>query len=479
MMEYIDTIRPFALIAYYIFISFIIILIILDNKRPEKSFAFIFLILLVPVAGVIIYLLFGAQYQKKKILTKKRYFDKVYLNQINQANKVSTIQNTSTNYSKLPTLFFTNEQVNFTNNNHIEVLINGEEKFPLLIRELQKAEKSIHLDYYIIQDDLIGNEIFDILCEKANLGIKVRVIYDDVGSSISREGLTRLKLAGVEAFPYMPVLFSRLAHKANYRNHRKIVVIDNETGFVGGLNIKDKYINPNDIGLYWRDTHIMIKGEAVTGLQYLFISDWYFVSGQKIDLQEARFTNKYKISNHLPTSILGSDYGKNNQTIMEAFFGMITSATDEILITTPYFIPDESIFNALKITSKSGVNIKLMVPERTDIKTALYASQTYLKELLLSGVEVFLYKKGMMHSKTMIVDSLISTVGSTNMDQRSFSLNAEVNAFIHDEVISKKLKFHFEEDLKHCHKLQLEDLKNRPWYIKVLASVARLIAPIL
>ena len=478
-MDYIETIRPFALIVYYIFISFIIITIILDNKKPEKSFAFIFLILLVPIAGVIIYLLFGAQYQKKKILTKKRYFDKVYLNQISEANKIDAQQNQISNYAKLPTLFYTNDQVNFTNNNHIEVLINGEEKFPLLIEELKKAAKSIHLDYYIIKDDGIGNEIFDILCQKAHSGIKVRVIYDDVGSSISRQGLKRLKQAGVEAFPYMPVLFSRLAHKANYRNHRKIVVIDNETGFLGGINIKDKYINPNGLGIYWKDTHIMIKGEAVTDLQYLFISDWYFVSGQKIDLQEVRFENKYQISNHLPTSILGSDYGKNNQTIMEAFFSMITSAKEQILITTPYFIPDESIFNALKITSKSGVKIKLMVPEKTDIKTALYASQTYLKELLLSGVEVFLYTKGMMHSKTMIVDSLISTVGSTNMDQRSFSLNAEVNAFIHDKAIAEKLTYSFEEDLKDCYKLLLEDLKNRPWYTKVLCSIARLVAPLL
>ena len=178
---------------------------------------------MVPVAGVIIYLLFGAQYQKKKILTKKRYFDKVYLNQINEANKVEPLENKASTYSKLPTLFYTNEKVNFTTNNQIEVLINGEEKFPLLIKELQKAEKSIHLDYYIISDDVIGNKIFDILRKKADKGIKVRVIYDDVGSSISREGLKKLKMAGVEAYPYMPVLFSRLAHKANYRNHRKIV----------------------------------------------------------------------------------------------------------------------------------------------------------------------------------------------------------------------------------------------------------------
>jgi len=478
-MDYIDTIRPFVLIAYYIFISIVVVIIILENKKPEKAFAFIFLILLIPVAGVIIYLLFGVQYQKKKILTKKRYFDKVYLHQISEANKPASADAMKYSYGKLPTLFFNIEQVNFSLNNEIEVLINGEEKFPKLLAELRKAEKSIHLDYYIVTDDNIGNEIFDILIEKAGKGVKVRMIYDDVGSSINSKTIKKLKTQGVELYPYMPVMFSKLAHKANYRNHRKIVVIDNETGFLGGINIKDKYINPNEFGLYWRDTHIMIKGEAVTDLQYLFITDWYFVSGQKIELGEFRFENKFHISNRIPTSILGSDYGKRNQSIKEAFFGMITNAREEVLITTPYFIPDDAIFQALKITSKSGVNIKLMIPEKPDIKTAFYASQTYLKELLYSGVEIYFYTKGMMHSKTMVVDSMISTVGSTNMDQRSFSLNAEVNAFVRDEKIAQKLKYHFQEDLKDCYKLQLEDLNNRSWHVKVLCSIARLIAPIL
>lgn len=478
-MQYLDTIRPFVLIAYYIFISIVIVIIILDNKKPEKAFAFIFLILLVPVAGVLIYLLFGVQYHKKKILTKKRYFDKVYLNKINEANKPPAVDMTKFSSGKLPTLLYNIEQVNFSLNNNIELLINGEEKFPKLLKELKKAEKSIHLDYYIIEDDQIGNQIFDILIEKAEAGIRVRIIYDDVGSSINRGTIKKLKKSNVEIYPYMPVLFSKLAHKANYRNHRKIVVIDNEAGFLGGINIKDKYINPNKQGLYWRDTHIMIKGEAVNDLQYLFISDWYFVSGQEIDLDEVRYTNKYQISSRLPTSILGSDYGKRNQTIMEAFFGMITNAREEILITTPYFIPDDSIFQALRISSKSGVKIKLMIPEKTDIKTAFYASQTYIKELLLSGVEVYYYTKGMLHSKTMVIDSLVSTVGSTNMDQRSFSLNAEVNAFISDKGIAQKLKYHFNQDLNDCHKLQLQDLKDRAWYNKVLSSIARLIAPIL
>lgn len=478
-MEFIETIRPFTLIAYYIFVTFVVILIILDNKKPEKSFAFIFLILLVPVAGIIIYLLFGAQYQKKKLFTKKRYFENVYLDNAKEQSRSDTPAVSDKGYSKLPTLFYNIEKVNFTLKNGITLLNNGEEKFPALLDEILQAKKSIHLEYYIIRESEVATQILDAICDKALMGVKVRLIYDDVGSSLSRSSLKKLKESGVESYPYMPVLFSRLAHKANYRNHRKIVVIDNEIGFLGGININDKYINPSKTGLYWRDTHLMIKGEAVIDLQYLFISDWYFVSGQKVDISEVRYVNRNKIESRIPVSILGSDYGKNNQTIMEAFFGMITCARKEILITTPYFVPDDSIFNALKIASKSGVKVVLLLPEKPDIKTAYYASQTYFKDLLFSGVDLYYYSKGMMHSKTMIIDSSICTVGSTNMDQRSFSLNAEVNAFIMNDKFSAEMRSHFMNDLKDSYKITPEMLAERKWHTKVLCSIARLLAPIL
>ena len=478
-MEFIETIRPFTLIAYYIFVTFVVILIILDNKKPEKSFAFIFLVLLVPIAGIIIYLLFGAQYQKKKLFTKKRYFENVYLGDAKEGHKTEAPVIDDQGYSKLPKLFYNIEQVHFTLNNGITLLNNGEEKFPVLLEEIRKAKKSIHLEYYIIRESQVATKIIDALCDKALKGVKVRLIYDDVGSSLSRSSIKKLKDSGIESYPYMPVLFSRLAHKANYRNHRKIVVIDNEVGFLGGINVNDKYINPSETGLYWRDTHLMIKGEAVIDLQYLFISDWYFVSGQKIDMSEVRYLKKNKIESRIPISILGSDYGKNNQTIMEAFFGMITCARKEILITTPYFVPEESIFNALKIASKSGVKVILLVPEKSDIKTAYYASQTYFKDLLHSGVEIYMYRRGMMHSKTMMIDSSICTAGSTNMDQRSFSLNAEVNAFIMNDEFSTEMRTHFMNDLKDSYKITLEMLDARKWHIKVLCSIARLLAPIL
>ncbi len=478
-MDYFYNLKPYVLISYYIFISFLILIIILENKKPEKSFAYIFLILLFPVGGVLIYFLFGAQYHKKRIFTKKRYYKNVYLNTLNESIKhPSEISKVGTNI-KLPTLFYNIEQVKFSLDNSIEILNNGEEKFPVLINELKKASKSIHLEYYIFNDDTIGTKIINILCNKAQEGVKVKVIYDDVGSSLSKKTIQKLRDCSVEIYAYMPVLFSRLAYKANYRNHRKIVIIDNEIGFLGGINISDKYINQNINEKYWRDTHILLKGKAVIDLQYLFISDWYFVSGKKINLNTILYTNEDKIKKQIATSILGSDYGTNNQSIMEAFFGMITNAREEILITTPYFLPNESILNALKITAKSGVRIKIIIPKKTDIKTAFYASQTYLKSLLLSGVEIYYYTKGMMHAKIMIIDSYISTVGSTNMDHRSFNLNAEVNAFIIDNSIAEKLKLQFNKDLKHTYKLKIQELNNRKWYIKFISSIARLLAPVL
>lgn len=478
-MDFLYNIKPYVLVVYFIFVSILIFVIILENKKPEKSYAYIFLILLFPVGGIIIYFLLGVQYQKKRLYTRKRMYNNEYIIALNKANKQKSEKLQFGDYKKLPTLFYNLEHVDFTSENSVHFLINGEEKFPVLLEELEKAEKTIHLVYYIFNDDKIGTKIIDILCKKAKKGVKVRIIYDDVGSSISKKNIVKLKDASVEVYAYMPVFFSRLAHKANYRNHRKIVIVDNKIGFLGGINISDTYINSKEKKEYWRDTHLLLKGQAVIDLQYEFISDWYFVSGQEIAFKDFQYSKNLDIINDVPTCILGSDFDSNFQNIMEAFFGLITSAKKEILITTPYFLPNESILNAIKITAKSGVRIKLLVPKKIDIKTAYYASQTYYKALLESGVEIYYYNKGMMHAKTMVIDDYICTIGSTNMDYRSFNLNAEINAFIVDTKIAKELKSHFEKDLKDSCQLELEELNNRKWYTKAMCSIARLIAPVL
>ncbi len=476
MIEILNNIKPFVLIAYYLIVSVLIFQIIIDNKKPEKSFAYIFLLLLFPVGGIFLYFLLGVHYQKNKYYSRKRLYSSTLLDK----KKVKKDPKLLLPPHKLPNLFYRNEEVSFTTENEIQFLVNGEEKFPELIKALQNAKKHIHIGYYIFNDtDVIGQKIINILYKKATEGVKIRIIYDDVGSSFSKKSIQKLQAHNIEIFPYLPVFFSKLAHKANYRNHRKIVIIDNEIGFVGGINISDKYINPNKFNLYWRDSHMLFKGEAVKDLQFIFISDWYFVSKKEISIHELQSTNTFTPTKPTPMCILSGEYGASNESIMEAFFSMITNANKEILITTPYFLPNESIFNALKITSKSGVKIKLIIPKHTDIKTAYFASQTYLKELLECGVEVYYYTKGMIHAKTMVIDGYICTIGSANFDYRSFNLNAEVNAFIVDKEAGAELKAQFNEDLKNTYLLKMTELKARKWYVKLTCSIARLFAPVL
>jgi len=468
--------KTYLLVPYYLFVSFLVILIILEHKKPEKAFAYIFLMLLFPILGVILYFLFGFHYQRKVFYTRMRNCRNDFISSLNK-KKGKRNRFEQQNVKKLSNLFYNIDRVQFTAKNEVQILRNGEEKFPGLLEQLEGAKKFIYLLYYIIEDDVIGKKIFEMLKKKAGEGLVVNVLYDDVGSSIEKQSIAEMKQAGIQIYAYMPVFFSRFAYKANYRNHRKIVVIDGEVGFVGGINIADRYINPNIKDVYWRDTHLMIRGEAVSDLQFLFINDWFYATGKKIEpILDLNFD---RISEETNTAILGSDFGATYQSIMEAYFGIISNAKEEILLATPYFLPTEIILDALKIAAKSGIRIRLLIPRKPDMRTAFYASQSYLMEMLQSGVEVFCYTKGMMHAKTMVVDNLYSTVGSTNLDQRSFSLNSEVNAFFIDEAIAANLKSQFGEDLKDSYPLLLSSLKNRPWYKKALSSLARLFAPIL
>jgi len=477
-MEYLTHIKPFVILAYYIFISLITVSIIFDNKKPEKVYAYIFLIFLFPVVGVLLYFLFGVHYQKKRLYTRYRNYKNNFLQElIKDKNIERKLIKSIKNNIKLPRLLYNLDHAVFTINNDVKLLFNGEEKFPVLIRELKKARKKIYIEYYIFNSDTIGNQIIDILIEKAQEGLEVKLIYDAVGSSISRKAVRNLKKNNVKVHAYMPVFFSRVAHKANYRNHRKIVIIDDLTGFMGGINVADNYINPNKNNLFWRDTHIMLKGESVYDLQLIFISDWFFVCGEK--LEPNKTTDISRVKTHIPTAILASDSGTSDEIILKAFIGMISMAKNEILITTPYFIPTESMFSILKVASESGVEVKILLPERPDLRTAYYASYSYLIGMLKTGVKIYFYTKGMIHAKSMIIDNDICTVGSANMDYRSFSLNAEVNSFIIDESVTRKLKHQFYKDLEDAVEVSLEDLQSWPLYKKAASSFARLIAPIL
>ncbi len=474
------------LLLYYGLIIFLFVRILLENKNPLKTQSYLLLLVLLPVVGLVIYLLFGVNYRKRKLFSRKAITDKAFINKWIDVYEERLTQNRSLAEDmlqekyKLPYLFFRNERSVLTARNRVEILNNGEEKFPLLLERLARAQHHIHFEYYILIDDVIGNQVIDLLVERAEAGVEVRIIYDAIGSSsLSNQAVRRMEEAGIEIMAYSPVIFTTLANRVNYRDHRKIVVIDGHTGFLGGINVADYYINGPNTPEFWRDVHCMVEGDAVYYLQMLFLLNWYFLTKELITPNPEYFPETDQEIG-VACSIVGSSPDSTNQSLMEAYFSLITNARREILITTPYLIPNESILTALKTAAKSGVAVKILLPQEAKTTPMVHAaSLTYVEELLESDIEIYLYQKGMVHSKVIVVDEAVSTVGTANMDYRSFDNNAEVNAFFFDEGISRKLRRDFEKDISQAILLDLKSWSKRPWWQKVLGSVARLAAPLL
>ena len=484
MIIYHPVVYPILLVIYYSIVIKVFFKILLENKHPLKTQSYLLLITLLPIVGIIIYFYFGVNYRKEKLFSRKKVFEQKILKEWINVHRTDMLQN-KTFYkdlmqekAKIPILGFANELSIFTNNNVVEILHNGENKFPRLMRELEQARKNIHVEYYMINDDVIGNQFIDLLCRKSKSRVKVRVIFDPVGSSLSRAMLLKMRDSGIEVYKYMPVLLTRFANKINYRNHRKIVVIDGNVGYVGGMNVSDHYINGEGKN-FWRDTHLRIEGDAVNTLQMLFLLSWYFVSGQLLKLDTNIFNSSTTGRSGVFMGILGSGPDSDSESMMEAYFSMITNARDEVLISTPYFIPNESILTALKTAAKSGVNVKIIMPRNADSFFVTATSLTFIDDLIEQGVEVYLYEKGIIHSKVIIVDECLSTVGSANMDYRSFEQNSEVNAFIYNHTIAQELKRYFIEDLEYSTLVDLEVWRKRSFAKKLVGSLARVMAPLL
>ncbi|MCG8310217.1 MAG: cardiolipin synthase [Cytophagales bacterium] len=471
--------------GYYAIAIFFFFRILLENKNPLKTQSYLLLMVLLPVIGMLIYLFFGVNYRKQKLYSRKGFTDqkiiqkwiREYDNLLSQSTY--EVQVYLHEKAKLPFLFWRNNYSALSSNNDVKIFRNGEQKFPELIRALQNASHHIHMEYYIIDDDEIGGAIINILCERAQSGIEVRVIIDALGSNnLRKKTINKLISNGVEIYEYHPVIFTSLANRVNYRDHRKIVVIDGEIGFIGGINIADRYINNGRSQRYWRDTHCKIEGEAVYSLQILFILNWYFVS-KKLLHPEIQYFPVIEPKGDVLTSIISSDPDSDNPNLMEGYFSMINTAKEEILIITPYFIPNESVLTALKTCAKGGVKVVLLMPEEQDSFFVHSASLTYMGELLHNDIQVYFYKKGMIHAKVMIIDEELSTIGTANMDYRSFDNNAEVNAVFFDQRIAMELKEQFLDDLAESEKLDYLTWRSRPSHIKLIGSVGRLVAPLL
>ena len=476
-----------AIIIYVILLIAVCLRILLETHSTNKTLAYLLFCLFIPLIGMGFYLTFGINYWRKKRYNEKINQDGKILRQLKKDITDYDVVNVSVDDSVLQNNELASMVVKdlgspLTRNNKIKVLVNGEKKFPELLKAIREAKHHIHMEYYIYEYDEIGTEIIELLIEKAMEGVKVRFIYDDFGSpSIKKKTEERMRKAGAEVHPFHKVRFYLLANRINYRNHRKIVVIDGQTAFVGGINVSDKYINKDKTKLFWRDTHIRIDGPAVYYLQYLFIADWNFCCPHSLKPKDLYFPPATAIAAEQDCFVQITASGPDSvlPSVLYSVLQAIYLAKKEILITTPYFIPGDSIMDALSVAALSGLSVKLLVPGTADSKIVNAASKSNYNDLLTAGVEIYLYNKGFVHAKTMVTDGMLTMVGTANMDNRSFLLNFEVNALIYDNKIAGQMRKQFFEDLEDAKKINKEAWLSRPGYQQLPEKLARLFSPVI
>lgn len=475
-------------IIYFTILVLVCLRIVFDTRSSSKTLAYLLLAIFFPFGGMAFYFVFGVNYRKRILYTKKLILDEVQLKELNRKTITLSARNLKKNAEEvgagdsLVSLLMNDGLSPLTSGNQVKLLINGEQKFPEVMSVLKEAKNHIHLEYYIYEDDHIGNAIKDLLIQKASEGIKVRMIYDDFGSrSIRRKLVGELREGGVEAYPFNRVRLLYLANRINYRNHRKIIIVDGRTGFVGGINISDRYINKvQESGKnYWRDTHLRIDGPGLMILQHLFLCDWNFSSGQKLEHEKIFFqANPVKGSN-VSVQIAASGPDSPASTIKLSFLKAINLARHEILLTTPYLIPGGSIMDALKVAALGGVKLKILVPGVSDSMLVNAAAWSNYGELLKTGVIIYTYNKGFIHAKSMVVDGNISIIGTANMDHRSFDLNFEVNAIVYGSEFGDQVRNTFYEDLHHASRLSYGKWKSRSIFYRFGERFARLLSPLL
>lgn len=464
-------------LLYVITVISCIVVVLSENRNPIRSLAWVIALIFLPGIGLIFYAFFGRSMRGRKLISRhnKR---KLFRSQASPHIDLKTLDMAPTE-QQLIKLTHRVSRYPFTLNNSAEIFTNGKDKFTALKNDLRNASKSIFLQYYIFQDDKLGTEIADILIAKAKEGVDVRVIYDHVGSfSASNKFFKRLNDGGVRAHPFFRVTFPQLANRINWRNHRKLVIIDHKTGYIGGMNIADRYLGDGGRGEVWRDTHLRIEGDIVESLLYSFCIDWDFLNRED-QILRAEPAENHGISNDTGMQLLTSGPTDNWSHLELTFLRAISGAIKCVYIQTPYFLPTDSLLHALEAAALANVDVRIMLPVKSDSKMLQYASFSYVKRCLVSGIKIYLYKPGMLHSKVMIVDDSFVTTGSVNFDFRSFENNFEGNLLIYDRRLNRQMKDIFFNDIEECRKLTLTDWRKRPLFQRFMESSLRLLSPIL
>ena len=464
-------------ILYILTILSIIIVVITENRNPVKSLAWVTVLLMLPIAGVVIYIFFGRNFKSKRLIRRRNKQKIKSIGNTSPSIFANTLPQLSEESADLLKLGKTINSSDYYTNNKIDIYTHARDKFDQFIKDICAAQDYINIQYYIFENDKLGNEIKDLLIEKVKQGVKVRIIYDHVGCFKVRNSFYRqMKAHGIEVEPFMRVTFPQFATRINWRNHRKVTIIDGKIGYIGGMNIANRYINGGKHA-YWRDTHIRICGNAVIALEKAFSSDWSFMGNQPLADHVEYFppADGYDAGIQLITS--GPMSSWSNMSMM--LFKAISGAKRSIYIQTPYFLPTDSLLKALQAAALSGVDVRLMMPKQSDSMMLTLASYSYIKSCLLSGIKVYLYQKGMLHAKTLIIDDELSSTGSTNFDFRSMEHNFECNAFIYGKEFNTRMKDIFNRDLKDCRRISKSSWGRRPVIQKFKESVVRLFSPIL
>lgn len=475
------------LITGLFLVNFIIALtiIFLERKNPSATLAWIMILFLVPVAGIIFYFLLSQNIARQKIFRMSKYEEAIINASLNE--QISAIKKgefvfsnpESKKWQDMIRLHQTYSDAFFTQDNRITVLTDGCHKFDSLLKDIKAAKQSINIMYFIVKNDSMGRLLIDALTEKAREGIEVRFLIDAMGSrQISQKILDPLKKAGGQYAFFFPPMFKYLNLKLNYRNHRKLVVIDGCIGYLGGFNVGNEYVGKKKKFGFWRDTHLRLTGSCVQDMNARFILDWRFASKENIVLAQAY----YGVPCHDGTTgiqIVSCGPESAKEEIKRGYLKMISSAKKNIYIQTPYFVPDASILEVLKTAVLSGVDVRIMIPCMPDHMFVYWATYSYVGILLNLGAKIYIYDDGFMHAKTICVDGEIASIGSANFDIRSFRLNFEANAFIYDAAEVYKLEAIFEADMMKSHELTKHLYRNRPLVIKFKESISRLLSDLL
>jgi len=476
---------PYIVASIYIF-NFVLAftVIFLERRNASSTWAWIMVLFFIPIAGFILYLIFGRKLNNQKIFTwdtiSKLGVRKEVESQLRaiEEGEFAFKHEALMQYQDLYYMHLKNNDAIYTQDNDVEIFTDGKKKFTALIKDLEQATDHIHLLYYIIRHDQLGRRIADVLVKKAKEGVEVRFLYDAMGSRLlSRKYIKRLRNAGVHVDAFFPAKLPLINFKLNFRNHRKLAIIDGKIGYIGGFNIGDEYLGKDHKFGYWRDTHLRIYGDAVRNMQTRFILDWNQASRNDI-LYEDRFYVGAPAGD-VGVQIVSSGPDSDWEQIKYGYIKMVLSAKEYIYIQTPYFIPDESLMDALRIAALSGVKIKIMIPNKPDHPFVYWATLSYSGELLNAGAEIYIYQNGFLHAKTIVVDGKISSVGTANIDVRSFRLNFEVNAFLYDKDIARQLVDEFKRDISLSTQMTDKLYAKRSLIIRFKESVSRLLSPIL